>query len=249
MKNGEIQGRILQMQNFSVNDGEGIRTTVFFAGCPLRCAWCANPEGWTARAGETVSVDRVLQKLAGQLSIFRFSGGGVTLSGGEPTAQAAFFNALTAELYDRGISLAVETCSQFSWEAVLPGLTRMDLIFADLKHMDPALHRTYTGAELGPILENLRRYRDLPAQVVVRVPTILTVNADEANIRATARFVRENLPEAKMELLPYHRYGAGKYTALGLDPPSAAFGTPDQRDLERLRQVIGEEGVTVVSYR
>lgn len=303
MEESCVRGHIVQMQNFSVNDGDGIRTTIFFAGCPLHCQWCANPEGITphpkvayrsklccgcgkcaevcpqgiginlntpeARARcvacgkcaevcptearfayiREITVDQVAEALEHQLPFFRLSGGGVTLSGGEPTAQPAFFNALTSRLYDMGVSLDMETSSCCDFDAVRPGLERMDLIFADIKQMDDQKHRQFTGVSVYPILETIKRYRELSARVVVRVPTIVGVNADEENIRATAAFVHQNLPGAKMELLPYHRYGESKYEALSLPLPPRTFATPDDAQMKRLQEIIQEEGCSLISFR
>lgn len=300
---GKLRGRIIQLQNFSVNDGDGIRTTIFFAGCPLRCQWCANPEGLTpaakiayyrkrccgcgrcaavcpqgvgidlntpqARARCTacgscakvcptearvsyvreVTVDQVAEALQSQLQIFRRSGGGVTLSGGEPTRQPAFFNALARRLYDMGIDLALETSGCYDFDAVRPGLECMELIFTDIKHMDDAKHRQFTGVSVQPILENIKRYRELPARVVIRVPVIQSVNTEDNNIRQTAAFVHEYLPRAKMELLPYHCYSDMKYEALGMALPPRIFQTPDPEQMAHLNELIRAEGVETVSFR
>lgn len=115
-------GYLMQLQNFSVNDGDGIRTVVFMAGCPLRCAWCANPEGQTCRNAMThwAETGDVLKKLRQQEIFYRYSGGGVTFSGGEATAQPHFLAELVDALYDDGISLALETCGQFDFAALRP---------------------------------------------------------------------------------------------------------------------------------
>lgn len=300
---GELRGRIIQMQNFSVNDGDGIRTTIFFAGCPLRCQWCANPEGLTPAAKmayypkrccgcgrcaavcprgvgidlntpearsrcvacgscakvcptearisyvREVTVEQVAEALQGQLQIFRRSGGGVTLSGGEPTRQPAFFNALARRLYDMGIDLALETSGFYDFETVRPGLERMELIFTDIKHMDDTKHRQFTGVSVQPILETIKRYRELRAQIVIRVPVIQSVNTEDNNIRETAAFIHRYLPQAKMELLPYHCYSDMKYEALGMALPSRTFQTPTPEQMAHMNALIRAEGVETISFR
>lgn len=140
-------GYLMQLQNFSVNDGDGIRTVVFMASCPLRCTWCANPEGQTCRNAMThwAETGDVLKKLRQQEIFYRYSGGGVTFSGGEATAQPPFLAELVDALYDDGISLALETCGQFDFAALRPVLQKMDLLFMDLKHPDTQAHRRFTG--------------------------------------------------------------------------------------------------------
>ena len=136
-------GYITQIQHCSVNDGEGIRTLIFLAGCPLRCAWCANPEGQTRENPMTrwMETEEVLQAVRRQAIFYRFSGGGVTFSGGEATAQGEFFQELTQRLYDEGYDLALETCGVFDFDRMAPALGKMNQIFMDLKHPDPMSHR------------------------------------------------------------------------------------------------------------
>ena len=178
--------------------------------------------------------------------MFRFSGGGVTLSGGEPTAQPDFFNQVCRLLYDTGIRLAMESSGAFDMPRVMEGLSRMDTIFTDIKCMDEERHIRYTGVSNHPILENIRAYAGLSARIVIRVPVIKGVNADEENIRETARFVRRHLPAARMELLPYHTLGKSKYQALSLTPHPDCFLTPDEEEMKRLRQLVLSEGVLMV---
>lgn len=156
-------GYIMQLQNFSVNDGEGIRTIVFMAGCPLRCAWCSNPEGQTVDNPMVhwMETEDILKELRRQAIFYRNSGGGVTFSGGEATAQPEFLREMVDELYDEGFSLAIETCGQFDFEKLRPVLEKMDLIFMDLKHIDPEQHRKFTGVDNAVILENIRRTSQL----------------------------------------------------------------------------------------
>ena len=298
-----IKGRILQLQHYSVNDGDGIRTIVFFAGCPLRCRWCANPEGLQARnrimyiasrcigcgrctavcpqqvgcdlnaPGErekcigcgacvkacleharknTVTewtVQQVLDWLEKNLLFFRESGGGVTYSGGECTRQPEFLEALARAVYDMGLNQAIETSGYFPLEKLQPTLDLLDLLFIDIKHMDRDKHRQFTGVDNGLILQNIAALGEQGKNIIVRVPTVMGVNGDEENIRNTARFVRQRLPNPKMELLPYHSYGADKYTQLGLPYEEDAFRRPTEEELARLRQVIKAEGVETVSFR
>ena len=160
-----------------------------------------------------------------------------------------FFNALTQRLYDMGLDIDVETSSYNDFDAVRPGLARMRQIFADIKQMDDAKHRQFTGVSNARILENIKQYASLPAEVIIRVPTIVGVNADAENIRATARFVHRYLPKARMELLPYHKFGVGKYEALGLPLPPNEFKTPSAAMMEELNSIITAEGVALISFR
>lgn len=244
-------GYIMQLQDFSVNDGEGIRTNLFLAGCPLRCAWCANPEGQTLENAMTryVETEEILEQIERQRIFYRSSGGGITFTGGEATMQEAFLRELTGEFYDRGISMALETCGYFTFENVRDILEKMDLIFYDLKHMDAGKHREFTGVSNEKILENAGRTAGLGIPMVVRIPAIHGVNTDERNLRAACDFMREHMPGAKLEFLPYHRFGEEKYRQLGLSLPPAEFATPPSEEIADWRRKAKEWGVPTVSYR
>lgn len=298
-----LTGYFMEPQNFSVNDGDGIRTIVFFAGCPLRCEWCSNPEGLgnvnkvayrketciscgkcaivcpegigidlnrpEARAkctscGKCVevcptksrirlvneySVDDLLKIIERQEIFYRYSGGGVTFSGGEATMQQEMLRELTNRLYDKALNLAIETSGYFDFDEVKDILGKLDLIFIDMKLFNDEKHKKFTKVSNEKILSNIKRLKELDTEVVVRIPLILGVNADDENIRNTAKFVKDNVNNPKIELLPYHSFGDEKYEALGHLIPSRDFGTPSFELVERLKEIIRSEGVEAVSYR
>jgi len=296
-----MQDYIMQLQPMSVNDGEGIRTIIFIAGCPMHCKWCSNPEsrraenvcGWYERrctgCGECARIcpqgigidlnaqreicvacgkcaavctkgarsmlvslrdaDEIIEEVEKHAVFFRNSGGGITFSGGEATSQPELLECLSDKLWNKGYSLDLETCGLFDFDAVKPALERMDLIFMDLKLMDDEKHRLFTGVSNRTVLENIKRLNEVPAQVVIRIPTIEGVNADEDNIRASAAYVHANLPKARMELLPYHKFGSMKYEALGLPVPGDEFARPSDEKLEMLRDIIRSEGVELADFR
>lgn len=298
-----ITGRVLNIQNYSVNDGEGIRTLMFLAGCPLRCKWCANPEGLVSRnqifynetlcthcgrcaaacpngvgvdlndprnrarclgCGKCAAVcpmkarkntvmvmtpEEAVEKLMAHQIFFDYSGGGVTYSGGECTVQRDFLNAVTARMYDEGISQAMESSAYFDFDQVRPILERMDHIFMDIKCMNSGLHQLYTGRRNERILENIQKTAALGIPMTIRIPLIRHVNDSLANVRATAAFVHQVLPRPEMEILPNHFYGLEKYRQLGMDVGAATFETPDSYEVNRFVSVIQDEGVAYVSYR
>lgn len=244
-------GYIMQLQHFSVNDGEGIRTNIFMAGCPLRCAWCSNPEGQTQNNPMVhwAETDEVVKEVHRYAAFYRFSGGGVTFSGGEATAQPEFLKELTDQFYDDGYDLAIETCGQFRFDTLAPTLKKMNLIFMDLKHMDSACHQHFTGVNNSLILENIVKTAALGVEMVVRIPTIIGVNGDDEAMMKIFEFLRDNAPSVNVELLPYHRFGEEKYNQLGIEVPDAAFGIPTEEQLERWKNMAADEGLRVVSFR
>jgi len=256
-----LSGYFMAPQNFSVNDGDGIRTVIFFAGCPLACKWCANPESSTGFKSATThknqentfiynyTVEALLAIIEKQRLFYRYSNGGITFSGGEPTMQPDMLRALTNKLFDKGYNLAIETSGYFEFEALKDIFEKMDLIFIDLKHMDDGKHKFFTGVSNQKILENISRISELEVPMVVRVPLIGTVNADTLNIRRTAKFLSETMKKPTIELLPYHAFGDEKYDALGLEKPSIDFYTPSNETIRELEAIIRAENVEVVRYK
>lgn len=244
-------GYIMQLQDFSVNDGEGIRTNIFMAGCPLRCAWCANPEGQTLQNPLThyEEVETVIKAIRRQHIFYRNSGGGVTFSGGEPTAQPEFLKELVDALYDEGVSLAIETCGQFEFSVIRPILEKMDLIFMDLKHIDNEKHCMFTGMGNEGILKNIGLTYQLGIPMVIRIPLIKGVNCEEEILRKMYAFLQEHAPKAKLELLSYHTYGEEKYEKLGLKLPSKSFATPSDSEIGLWRIMGMQYELTSISYR
>ena len=223
----DVMGRIFDIQRFSVHDGPGIRTIVFFKGCYLRCRWCCNPEsqsyefeemtlgGKTKTVGRDVTVEEVLETVREDRAYYEMSGGGLTLSGGEATAQPDFAEALLSAARAEGIHTAIETTA-FAPKSVLARLLpHLDLVMMDVKHMDSKKHEEYTGRPNEEILENARFVAERARELIVRVPVIPTFNDTEEEIRAIARFANSLPGVRRLHLLPYHRLGQDKYKGLG----------------------------------
>ncbi|MBP5545441.1 MAG: radical SAM protein [Kiritimatiellae bacterium] len=228
-----MKGRVFEIREFTLHDGPGVRTTVFLKGCPLRCAWCHNPEGqrfevetMRRRDGEEIpcGVDWEASALARELlinaDIMLQSGGGVTFSGGEPLAQAEFVCEVSDLLHAHGIHLAIETSGHAPQEDFRSVVSRMDFVYQDLKHHDADAFRRWTGGDLALVLENVTWLRTSGVPFVFRVPLIPGVNdsaADRAALEALAA-------GAKVEWLPYNAAAGAKYPMLGRAYPLAKRG-------------------------
>ena len=266
-----VRGTIFNIQHYSIHDGPGIRTNVFLKGCPLRCLWCSNPEsqkpvpqlmfradrctGCGACAavcpneareiiGTSVTAGEVFDEVA-QDELFYAKDGGVTLTGGEVLAQPAFSAAILQLCRQAKIHTAIETCGFADWSALEEVLLYTDLVLYDLKEMDPALHRKYTGVDNNQILENLKKIDDQKAlEIWVRVPLIPGYNDDKENLLATARFVKENLHKCtQIHLLPFHRLGEGKYEQLENEPNGFSSTVPEDSYMESLREYVRSFGL------
>ena len=248
MGNLDRKGWVSQMQSFSVNDGEGIRTTIFLSGCPLRCKWCSNPETWNLNSGTLMSVKQVIDRVKRDVIFFRQSGGGVTFSGGEATVQADFLGTLVDSFYNMGIDTAIETSGYFQWEEVSSIFEKLDFIFIDIKHMDNEKHKSLTGMDNSLILENIKKIGQLEKKVVIRIPFVKGINDNERNIQATARFVREYVKRGMIEILPYHNLGEHKYRDLGLEKYINIYDAPSKEEIERAKHTIATEGVETITF-
>lgn len=271
-------GTIFNIQKYSVHDGPGIRTILFLKGCPLRCAWCSNPEsqklkpelghsalkclgcgrcaaacpvravrlaaegmqvdravcavqascterprcvdvcpaGAMTRYGDAIGVAKALDVVERDAVFYARSGGGLTLSGGEPFMQGDFALALLREAKKRSIHRAVETCGAVDETVFVEGCGLVNYLLFDVKHMDDATHKRGTGVGNEHILHNIAKARAAHPRLHlhIRTPLVPGFNDSEAAVRDMARFARD-LNAQDYELLPYHRMGSQKYAYLG----------------------------------
>ncbi len=238
-----MTGLLFSIEEFAINDGPGIRTTVFLKGCPLRCVWCHNPEGWKAApetmekrgrkeiCGYTIEAEELARRLRRDADIFRDSGGGVTFTGGEPLQQWQFL----CEVMDLlpGIDKAVETSGYSSEEAFGKVLSRVDMVLFDIKIADPYLHKHYTGVDNEPILRNFNLLKSSPKSFVVRIPLIPGVNDSLDNMLATLDIIKGAPGLKRVELLRYNTLAGAKYPMLGLsyNPPFDGTRAPEIHDV------------------
>ena len=251
----DTQGRIFDIQRFSVHDGPGIRTIVFLKGCLLRCRWCCNPEsqewdiqkmitnGEEKTVGCDVTVSEVIEEVAKDESFYRRSGGGLTLSGGEAMCQANFAIDLCRAAHDYGISTAIETTAAVPTDVVARIIPHIDHVLMDIKHMDSEKHKEFTGKGNELILENARYIAEHTDDLTIRVPVIPTFNDTKEEISAIAKFANSLPGVTKLHLLPYHRLGQNKYDGLGRKYYFENIPTiPDER-MNYLLDVARESGL------
>jgi pyruvate formate lyase activating enzyme len=236
-------GNIFNIQRFSVHDGPGIRTTVFLKGCTLRCAWCHNPESIdpglspqfsekSKLAGREATAEEVLSEVLKDIEYYNNSGGGMTISGGEPLLQADFTAEILKAAKDKKIHTALDTAANVPWQSFEKVLPFVDLVLLDLKIMDPELHKIYTGSDNKKILDNARKLFETGKEVNIRIPVVGGINDTVPNARLTAEFIKgyQNITEVK--LLPYHSLGVDKAKTLGINQQE--FVTPDREILEKM---------------
>lgn len=232
---------VFDIREFTVHDGPGIRTTVFLKGCPMRCAWCHNPEGLSRQpqAMRSAAGERTAGRLyrAGELAellnrqVPVLSGvGGITFSGGEPLMQAPFVADVVRRL-DR-LHVAIETCG-YGPAADFATLTGCaDLVLFGLKLIETDEHIRWTGVSNAPILRNLQLLSSCGCPFIVRVPLVPGVTDTARNLGGIARKLRGLTGLLGVELLPYNRAAGSKYAACGLKwDPAFDEASPSTMDL------------------
>ncbi|MDR2006619.1 MAG: glycyl-radical enzyme activating protein [Acidaminococcales bacterium] len=214
------------------------------------CGLCAKicPRGALRVLGQTMSVAEIVKKMQREEVFFRYSGGGVTFSGGEPLFQLPFLRRLAEELFRAGLDLWLETAGFFPWAEAADVFSFFRHVFFDLKCMDREKHLVFTGRDNVLILKNAVRLFKAGMPLTVRVPCVPDLNFTEENLQATASFMKSHLPGAAAELLPYHDLGKEKYRALGKEREFHQYRAPTAPAIEEAREFFHKNGVKTVSY-
>lgn len=240
----KAKGIVLDVEHSATKDGPGIRTVVFLKGCPLRCIWCHNPESWsfrpetvddTVRGGKkTYGVERtvadVLEEVLRDKAFYDASDGGLTLSGGEPLAQARFSSVLLRAAKNAGVHTAVETCGHLPRTVIDEVRPHIDLWLYDIKGMDGELHRKHTQVDNTLILDNLRWLDETGAKIVLRCPMIPSLNDGDANLKALAELADSLKGVLQIDVEPYSPFGVDKGRQLGYGVYNAPMPPPDYAD-------------------
>ncbi|AOV96692.1 [formate-C-acetyltransferase]-activating enzyme [Edwardsiella hoshinae] len=266
--------RIFNIQRYSLNDGHGIRTVVFFKGCPHSCPWCANPEsisprietvrreskclhcmpclmdadacpsGAFERIGRDITLDELEREVLKDEIFFRTSGGGVTLSGGEVLMQAPFASRFLRRLTRLGIPCAIETAGDAPARRLLLLAKACDEVLFDLKMMDEIQAREVLNINLPRVLDNLRLLVREGINVIPRLPLIPGYTLTRANLQQALAFLAA-LGIKQVHLLPFHRYGDAKYRLLGRTWSMKTVPTPSVSALAAAREMAERAGFQV----
>jgi pyruvate formate lyase activating enzyme len=257
-------GVIFDFKRFAVHDGPGIRTTVFFKGCPLKCPWCHNPESWGVEPeiiikkdvlgekeflkeetiGKEYSVEQLFNEVEKDRVFFEESGGGVTFSGGEPFMQHEFLMEILEKCREENIHRVLDTCGYCPIEIMERTVDLVDLYLYDIKIMDDEKHKVYTGVSNKVILENLDLLLENEKDVVIRYPIVPGYNDSKADIRALIEFlVKKEI--ADLNILPFHDIADHKYRLLGRQKLFDNIKEPEKEKLEELKFPFEKQGIHV----
>ncbi|MBX0328790.1 pyruvate formate lyase-activating protein [Oscillochloris sp. ZM17-4] len=218
----QTTGYIHSYTTGSAHDGPGLRTVVWTTGCHFRCQYCHNPDTWHLKGGRAVTAESVVAEVARHASFMRYTGGGVTISGGEPLVQAPFVTSVLRGCKSRAIHTALDTNGFFGDRLSDDALMLADLVLLDIKSWDPATYRRLTGVEVGPTLAFARRLAALARPAWVRFVLVPGITDDPANIAGLADFVAGLSNVERVEVLPFHQLGRAKWEQLGRAYPLAA---------------------------
>lgn len=247
---------IFNIQKFSTHDGPGIRTTVFFKGCPLKCLWCHNPESQTYEneifrdendfIAKQYCVDKLVSLIEQDHIFYDQSGGGVTLSGGEVmTQEMNYIKKLCEKLYNKGISIAVDTCGYAPKKNFEKIIDYVDIWLYDIKFFNSARHKEYTGVNNQLILNNLKYLSDNKKRLFLRLLLVEDVNDSlEVNARFFDWMNINGIQIEEVDLLPYHNFGRNKYEKLGRKC-TQNFRIPTSEHIENIADMIEKKGFEV----
>ena len=243
-----MEASIFNLQHFCLHDGPGIRTNVFFRGCPLRCRWCSNPECYLdvpqLDPPRRMTPEQVTAEVLKDKAFYDKSGGGVTLTGGEVLLHLPFLSELVPLLRQEGIHVAAETSGAAASEDFAQLMSLVDYLLMDCKHYDDQTHRQGTGVSNEVILANLGRLTASDLPHCIRIPVIPEFNDALDDARGFARLFG-SLGVTAVELLPFHQLGEGKYEKAGRPYAYAGVTQLHREDLLPYRQILEDAGIRV----
>jgi len=226
-------------------DGPGTRLTIFFSGCPLRCLYCHNPDTMLARDGQDVELDALLARIKRYRTVFKASGGGITLSGGEVLQQPQFAARLLHETKRMGIHTTIDTSGFLGRNVTDEMLEDIDLVLLDVKSGNEETYNKVTGRTLAPTIEFGDRLAANCTEIWGRFVLVPGLTDAYENVEQVADIMARWSSLSRVEVLPFHQMGADKWEALGRTYELADTKPPSLELLERARNQFRSRGLTV----
>ncbi|WP_172250280.1 pyruvate formate-lyase-activating protein [Saccharibacillus deserti] len=236
------KGRIHSLETFGTVDGPGIRFVLFLQGCLMKCQYCHNPDTWNFDGGKEMTVEEVLSEIEPYLNYYRSSGGGLTISGGEPTLQAAFVAEIFRAVKKRwGLHTTLDSNGFNNPEKIQYLMDVTDLVLLDIKHIDNGKHKVLTGVSNEQTLRTARWLSEHGKKMWIRHVFVPGIHEDENNLRDLGSFIGTLQGVEKFEILPYHQMGIYKWKELGREYPLEGVPSPTDEQVQRAYKLI-EEG-------
>jgi len=239
-----MKGYYHSIEHFGTVDGQGIRYVLFLAGCQLRCRFCHNPDTWQ-RGQQTISTEEVLADLLHYRHFYDPSGGGITLSGGEPLLQSTFATELLSACHAHHIHTTIDTAGYYNQENITPILPYTDAVLFSIKAVDPEKHRWIAGFDNTQIISNLRYITEhIPTTLrYVILPGLTDLPED---LQALSGLIHSLPKPVSVELLPYHTYGRKKWQDLKMDYTLDHIPEATPQDIKVAADLLRSQGILVL---
>jgi pyruvate formate lyase activating enzyme len=289
---------VFNIQRYSIHDGNGVRTNIFFKGCPLHCSWCNNPESiepvpsimFDERichqfreclkpvkggiiiendklviirdlisdssvynnicpskalivSGQERTVSQILHEIEKDIPFFKMSGGGVTLTGGEPLSQGTELIELILELKKRGIHVSAETSLHMPWDIIENYINLIDVFLADLKHLDNDKFYKFTGGDAALVVENFKKLDLTRTKFIVRVPVIPGFNFSSSELRDIIDFAAGLKNASEINFIPFHTLAKEKYLMLGKEYTFGNYRNVEKSELKPFTEYAELKGL------
>ncbi|HEY5553576.1 MAG TPA: pyruvate formate-lyase-activating protein [Cellulomonas sp.] len=241
---GEL-GSLHSWELVTAVDGPGTRMTIFLSGCPLQCLYCHNPDTMEMRRGEPVAATELLDRISRYRNIFEVTGGGVTISGGEPLMQPAFVARILRGAKEMGLHTAVDTSGYLGAHCTDEMLDDIDLVLLDVKSGIPETYKRVTGRELQPTLDFGRRLAARGTEIWIRFVLVPGLTDAPENVEAVADYVATLSTVTRVEVLPFHQMGRDKWDSLGMRYELEDTAPPTPELVTRVREQFRARGLTV----
>jgi len=240
-----IKGRVHSIETFGTVDGPGIRYILFMQGCQLRCKYCHNRDTWDLKGGKEYTTDEIINQALKYSSYMKFSGGGITVSGGESTLQPEFLTELFAKAKKNKIHTCLDTSGFVNIDIIDPILDNTDLVLLDLKHMVEEKSKDLTGVGIEKSLKLAKHLDERNIPVWIRHVLVPGITDDLENLEKLGQFVSSLNNVERFELLPYHTLGVHKWENMGIDYELKDVENASSEDIENASKIIEKFGVNV----
>ena len=233
-------GHIHSIESFGTVDGPGIRFVIFMQGCTLKCKYCHNRDTWKVNAGKKITIDELVKEIQNYRTYIENSGGGVTVSGGEPLLQAEFVTELFKNLKELGIHTALDTAGSIPLSPSIKELLKYtDLVLLDIKHIDDEKSKNLTGFSNKNNLEFAKYLNNINIPIWIRQVLVPGYTDDKFDLQKLKAFINSLSNVEKVELLPYHNLGKFKWDEIGDKYELENVVPPSQEDIKKAEQILG----------
>lgn len=235
-----IYGKIHSFENCGTVDGPGVRFVVFMQGCLLRCQYCHNPDTWDLNGGSNYTAPQVIEKIKRYIPFLKASGGGVTVTGGEPLLQIEFLTELFKLCKELGLHTAIDTSGFVPSNNPKPDklMEYTDLVLLDIKHIDPAAHKNITGHSNHRTLEFARYLDEKNIPVWIRYVMVPDLTDDLNSLYELNSFIKSLSNVRNIEVLPYHNMGVQKWENLSMDYKLHKTRIPSENEIQKVRDIL-----------